>query len=902
MAVTHQSRQPQPSRDLSTLPSSGVRTSGKFLHVHGAPFLVRGVAYGTFAPRRDGHQFPELARITADFDLMVTAGINTVRTYTVPPIDVLDAAADRGLRVVAGLAWPQHIAFLDARRTRRDIISHVGRQAASIAGHPAILLAALGNEIPPAIVRWHGRRRVERFLRHLFDEVHERAPGTLLTYVNYPPTAFLELPSADVHAFNVYLHDEPALRAYVAHLHHATDGKPLLLTECGADSQRLGEDGQAALVSMQTRVAFDEGACGAIVFGWTDEWWRGGAAIDDWSFGLVDRERRPKPAYRAVADVFHAAPFHTVDQSRWPTVSVVVCAFNAAETIGDCLASLERVDYPSLEVIVVDDGSKDETASIARLHPRVQLIQTPNRGLSVARNVGLQASTSDIVVYVDADVRVEPSWLAHLIQPFAAPTVVLAGGPNVVPHDDGWFAQCVARSPGAPAHVLLDDRIAEHVPGCNLAIRRTALLDIGGFDPIYLRAGDDVDVGWRLQDRGGVLAFSSSALVWHHHRDRLAAYWRQQVGYGEGEAWLRASHQHRFAGLRISWRGRIYSRLPFVRSLSARLVHSGRWGTASFPSVYHVGVHPLQAMPHMFEWQFGALLLVLVAGLRSATAGSGTAALIAGATGLAALGLTVVKCGVYAWRSDIHSLPPIGRWGAHGSRVIYRLTILFLHVVQPAARTFGYLRGTFRPPALKPEPRPALDAVASPLPTRRGERLGLMLGLSRQCRFWGETWTSAEVLLTRLVDRLRMARFTQHIWVDDGWQPDRDISVALGLWAWAHLQAVVEDHGAGRCLLRARVYLRPRAAACALAALLLLAATIGAASGAPAIGAGISVAAVVLAACGAWAVSRDAQRMLDVVASVAREQALVPLTSQTARAEAGAAIHPPPEANLTRAN
>jgi hypothetical protein len=177
-----------------------------------------------------------------------------------------------------------------------------------------------------------------------------------------------------------------------------------------------------------------------------------------------------------------------------------------------------------------------------------------------------------------------------------------------------------------------------------------------------------------------------------------------------------------------------------------------------------------------------------------------------------------------------------------------------------------------------------------------------MLGFPRQCRFWGETWTSAEILLTRLVDRLRMARFTQHIWVDDGWQSDRDISVALGLWAWAHLQAVVEDHGAGRCLLRARVYLRPRAAACAVAALLLWAAVIGAASGAPAIAAGLSVAVVVLAACGAWAVSRDAQRMLDVVASVAREQALVPLTSQHARVEAGAVIHSPPEANLTRAN
>ena len=60
----------------------------------------------------------------------------------------------------------------------------------------------------------------------------------------------------------------------------------------------------------------------------------------------------------------------------------------------------------------------------------------------------------------------------------------------------------MARAPGGPTHVLLDDRIAEHVPGCNMAFRRDALLAIGGFNPVYLRAGDDVDVCWRLQAKG----------------------------------------------------------------------------------------------------------------------------------------------------------------------------------------------------------------------------------------------------------------------------------------------------------------------------------------------------------------------------------------------------------------
>src|ERR1051325_11505821 len=78
-----------------------------------------------------------------------------------------------------------------------------------------------------------------------------------------------------------------------------------------------------------------------------------------------------------------------------------------------------------------------------------------------------------------------------------------------------------SRAPGGPTHVLLDDRIAEHVPGCNMAFRRDALLAIGGFNPIYLRAGDDVDVCWRLQALGWKIGFAAAALVWHHHRSSV---------------------------------------------------------------------------------------------------------------------------------------------------------------------------------------------------------------------------------------------------------------------------------------------------------------------------------------------------------------------------------------------
>ncbi|MDE3155817.1 MAG: glycosyltransferase, partial [Acidobacteriota bacterium] len=679
------------------------RTEGKFLRAGDARFLVKGVAYGTFAPGADGRQFPPSARVDADFAQMEALGINTVRVYTPPDRAMLDLAAAHGLRLMIGLPWTQHVAFLDDRRLRQAIRRDLVARVRELGGHPAALLFALGNEIPPGVIRWHGRRRVEDFLRELYDEAKQAVPDGLFTYVNFPPTEYLELPFFDVCAFNVYLHRESDLRAYLARLQHLAGHKPLLLAEAGADSLREGEAGQAAILHMHLRAAFAEGACGAIAFSWTDEWWRGGQPVDDWAFGLVDRDRRPKPAAQAVAQVFADVPFSAAERRSWPKVSVVVCAYNAADTLEDCLSSLERLTYPDFEVIVVNDGSRDRTGAIAHAHegPRLRVLDIANGGLSAARNVGLAAARGEVVAYTDADVRVDPDWLTYLVQPFLTSDVVGSGGPNVVPADDPWVAQCVARGPGGPTHVLLDDRIAEHVPGCNMAFRREALLAIGGFNPIYLRAGDDVDVCWRLQARGWKIGFAASALVWHHHRASVGAYWRQQLGYGEGEAWLMAHHPEKFLDGHMLWHGRIYSPLPFVRSLSSTRINSGVWGTAAFPSVYQTGAHPFAFMPHSAKWQALSFALVLAGAVVFGTGGGHAwAAILLLAAGLSGLTATIARCLGYAWRSEIDALPSIGRRSRRTSRLLYRATIAWLHFLQPIARVRGRVQGVLSPPEL----------------------------------------------------------------------------------------------------------------------------------------------------------------------------------------------------------
>ena len=849
---------------------------GKFLQIGGRRFFVKGVTYGTFAPDAHGYQFPSPERVADDFRLMAELGINTVRTYTAPRVDLLDEAARRGLRVMVGLPWAQHIAFLDDRKLttsiRRDLVS----QVQALAGHPAVLMTALGNEIPPGVVRWHGNVRIERFLRELYEDAKSISPESLFTYVNFPPTEFLDLSFFDVCAFNVYLHREPELRAYLARLQHIAGHKPLLLAEAGADSVREGEDGQAEITAMHIRSAFAEGSCGAVAYAWTDEWWRGGHEVHDWKFGIVDRDRRPKPAAAAVAQAFADAPFAASAKATWPRVSVVVCAYNAADTFEDNLTSLDNLTYPDYEVIVVNDGSRDATGDIARRHSRVRLIEVPNAGLSAARNVGLAEATGEIVAYTDSDTRVDPDWLTFLIQPFLNSDVVASGGPNVVPKDDPPIAQCIARAPGGPTHVLLDDRIAEHVPGCNMAFRRDALLAIGGFNPIYLRAGDDVDVCWRLQARGWKIGFSAAALVWHHHRSSINAYWRQQVGYGEGETWLMAHHPEKFLDGHMLWHGRIYSPLPFVRSMWDTRINSGVWGTAAFPSVYRADVHPFAFLPHSIRWQVISTLLTAAGTIVATLKTHEWAAVLLLGAGLIGLAFTIAKNVAYALRSDVSTLS--------GGKFWYRMTVAYLHFIQPIARLRGRIRGMLSPPAVRvPTVEPQTSKGPRPSIREAGRGLALLAGTVIEDCFWSETWTSADRVLSQLTDWLRRSRAVRSIEIDDGWSDDRDISVIIGRWGWIDVRALAEEHGGGKTLVRVGTQLRPTTlgmvAAAGLGAGLILAAAAGLTLRWPTAGAITAALALFVIGFMVWRTAQTTAIVRRAVQRVASGQSMIALPS-----------------------
>ena len=245
---------------------------GKFLSHGSQRVRLRGVTYGPFPPRDDSAPFPAPKAVRHDLELMAAIGINAIRTYHVPPFWLLDSISRHSqLAVLIDVPWSKHTCFLDSARARAEARQAVREAALSGQCCPCVLGYSIGNEIPPDVVRWHGTKRVERFLAELADIAKQADPQGLTTYGNYPPTEYLELDFLDFAMFNVYLHDRATFRRYLFRLQNLVGPKPLMLGELGMDTLRHGELSQAEFLTGHVAEANELGLAGSFVFSWTDE-------------------------------------------------------------------------------------------------------------------------------------------------------------------------------------------------------------------------------------------------------------------------------------------------------------------------------------------------------------------------------------------------------------------------------------------------------------------------------------------------------------------------------------------------------------------------------------------------------------------------------------------------------
>ncbi len=577
---------------------------GKHFHLDGTPHFLRTVTYGPFPP--DSGHAPE-----NDFPRIRQAGFNSIRVYALPDHDLLDAAHQHNLLVIPSHAWANGCDFINEPHFYDDARTSLLAWLAIHCNHPALGALLIGNEIPSDMARWMGPAKVRALLDELILAAKEIAPALPIGYSNFPTTEYLEPLTADFTAFNLYLEKPEDLADYLPRLHHLAGDRPVYLTEFGLDTQRSSEEKQAGLLPSALRLSREAGLAGATVYAWSDHWHNNGETVTDWSFGLVRRDGSEKPALAALEKTSLPLPL----PGKPTRFSVIVCTRNGADRIDDCLKACLTLDYPDFEIIVVNDGSTDGTQKLLENTKGIRAFHLDPCGLSAARNHGAAMSTGDILAFTDDDCRPDIHWLSWLAHAFTTTEHAAIGGPNLAPQPDSLSLALTTAAPGAPTHVMLDDTTAEHLPGCHLAVRKSAFEKIDGFDKQFHTAGDDVDFCWRLRDAGHTLGFCGASFVWHHRRATPWRYLKQQMGYGEAEALLFKKHPHRFADGGIRWQGCVYQG-GALGIQAGDFIYSGPTGEAPYQSLA-LNRQPTRSLPVEFDTTTGRLALSILAWLQS---------------------------------------------------------------------------------------------------------------------------------------------------------------------------------------------------------------------------------------------------------------------------------------------
>jgi glycosyltransferase involved in cell wall biosynthesis len=210
-------------------------------------------------------------------------------------------------------------------------------------------------------------------------------------------------------------------------------------------------------------------------------------------------------------------------------ITVVIPAYNATATLPACLSALQRQSQPADEIIVVDDGSRDDTAGVV-LRLDAVLARQAHQGPAAARNLGIQAARGEIVLFTDADCEPAPDWVEQMVKPLADSAV--SGVKGVYRTRQRETVARLVQCEFSERYDLLDrspsiDFVDTHAA----AFRTSALRQVGGFDP-GLTGNEDVDLSYRLAQAGYLLVFNRQAVVYHLHPATWSRYLRLKVTRG----------------------------------------------------------------------------------------------------------------------------------------------------------------------------------------------------------------------------------------------------------------------------------------------------------------------------------------------------------------------------------
>ena len=209
-------------------------------------------------------------------------------------------------------------------------------------------------------------------------------------------------------------------------------------------------------------------------------------------------------------------------------VSIIIPAYNAEGTLRECLLSISTLKWQGeLEIILVNDGSTDNTAEIAASFSNIQVINLPRSGAAVATNRGIKKARHDIIGIVETDVILSEDWLDKILPVFSDASVGAVGG-MVKPANKS----IIGKLAGYDVEMRMTKAAGDtnHLSTTNTAYRREALEKVGMLNE-NLKAGYDVNLSRKLKTAGYRLILVKEAKCMHYWKDTLSEYMRQQYNY-----------------------------------------------------------------------------------------------------------------------------------------------------------------------------------------------------------------------------------------------------------------------------------------------------------------------------------------------------------------------------------
>lgn len=211
------------------------------------------------------------------------------------------------------------------------------------------------------------------------------------------------------------------------------------------------------------------------------------------------------------------------------SVSVVVVSHGRPNSLMWCLSALAGVQHPNFEIVVVADLAGAAYVSESRFAEKVKLIAFEEANISAARNAGIKAAAGEIIAFIDDDAAAEPEWLTHLTQPFDSADIAVTGGyvrgRNGISYqwrarevDTAGRSRDITPESDAPFAPQASKGYAIKTEGTNMAVRRSVLAELGGFDEAYRFYLDETDLNLRLAAQGHRTAIVPLAEVHHAYR------------------------------------------------------------------------------------------------------------------------------------------------------------------------------------------------------------------------------------------------------------------------------------------------------------------------------------------------------------------------------------------------